>query len=122
MLKYTTKRVLVCDDDLGISEVVKIMLEGEGYEVMVVGSGKAIVSKAIQFQPNLIFLDIWMPGIDGREVIKLLHSDPKTKKIPIVVMSALNNAPDIAINSGVQACLSKPFDMDNLLQLTAKLV
>ncbi len=115
---HMNHKILICDDDQGILEVMKIMLETSGYEVMVVSNGKAIIKKVKEFQPEVIYLDIWMPGIDGREVIKLLRRDPVTAKVPIVMMSALSDTEDIAKIAGVENHLSKPFEMDYLISLT----
>ena len=82
--------VLVCDDDKSISGVIKIMLENNGYDVKTLSSGRAIlnlIKNTANYCPDLILLDIWMPGMDGREATKLLKQERKTKKIPIVIIS-----------------------------------
>lgn len=110
-------KVLVCDDDEGILEVIKIILESNNYEVMTISSGKGIQKKILEFKPNLIFLDLWMPGIDGKEVTKLLKSNLETKGIPLIVVSALNETEKIATQIGADGFLSKPFDIDDLLKI-----
>jgi DNA-binding response OmpR family regulator len=110
-----THKILVCDDDESIGEVLKIMLENDGFEVMGLQNGKGIQKKVEQFDPSLILLDIWMPGIDGKEVTKLLKGNPMTKKIPIILISALNDTKKIALECGADDFLTKPFDMQHLL-------
>jgi CheY-like chemotaxis protein len=118
------KRVLICDDDAGISEMMKIMLESEGYEVEVLDSGKGIQKRVKKVQPDIILIDLWMPGLDGKEAVKLLRTDPQTSNIPIIVVSALheNELNQIAKKIGVESFLPKPFDMLDLIALVQKYI
>lgn len=113
-------KVLVCDDDQSILEVIKIMLEESGFEVVTINSGKGIQKKITEIKPNLILLDIWMPGMDGKEIITLLRRDKKLRDIPIVVISALNDTENIAKKSGADGFLSKPFSMEDLVGVVYK--
>jgi len=108
-------KVLLCDDDEGIIEVIKIILEENGYEVKPLLNGKGIEKKVLKYIPDLIFLDIWMPGIDGKEVTKLLKNDPATMHIPIIIISALNEVDKIQDSIGADDFLAKPFEMQDLL-------
>jgi two-component system phosphate regulon response regulator PhoB len=114
------KRILVCDDDAGILEVTKIILETNGYQVETLDNGKSIIKKVKRFKPNLILLDLWMPGIEGKEITKLLKADPETKTIPLILVSAVNELGKIASGSAADGYLSKPFDMTELLSLAKK--
>lgn len=114
------KKVLICDDDEGIIEIIKIMLEEAGYRVLTLSSGKAILKKVADYKPNLILLDIWMPGIGGEEITKILKRDKTTKSIPIIVVSALNDTQRIARDCGADDFLPKPFEMNNLLEMAQK--
>ncbi len=108
-------KILLCDDDEGVIEVIKIILEENGYEVKPLLNGKGIEKKVLEYKPDLIFLDIWMPGIDGKEVTKLLKSDSVTKQIPIIIVSALNEVDKIQNMIGADDFLAKPFEMQDLL-------
>ena len=114
------KKILVCDDDDGISEVIKVILEGAGYNVGVLNNGRSIQKKITQFKPNLVLLDLWMPGIDGKEITKILKKDKNFSKIPIIVVSALNDTRKIALDCGADDFLSKPFEMNSLLFMVKK--
>lgn len=116
------KKILICDDDEAILEVIKIMLENAGYEVIALFSGRAIQKKVKQILPDLILIDIWMPGIDGKEAIKLLKHDKETQSIPIVIISALhrNEISAIVKDVGADAFLPKPFEMQDLLSIAEK--
>lgn len=116
------KKILVCDDDEGILEVIKIILEDNKYLVRVLENCKAIYKKVLEYKPDLIFLDIWMPGINGKEVTKILKREPLTSKIPIIIVSALNDTKKIATEIGADGYLEKPFDMDELLGVVKRYV
>lgn len=116
------KRILVCEDDQAISEIMKIMLEQGGFEVKLLSSGKAILKQVKNFQPHLILLDIWLPGIDGKEIIKILKKDPKLNQIPIIIVSALHEKEVLQIVKDLQVAgfLLKPFNMSALLAIVEK--
>lgn len=109
------KKILVVDDDQGIVDVMQIMLEGEGYEVRILTSGKGIQKQVLQYLPDVIFLDIWMPGIDGKQVTKLLKENDQIMHVSIVITSALNDTEKIAKDVGADDFLAKPFQMEDLL-------
>ncbi len=111
------KKVLICDDDEGILEVMKIILEEDGIEVKLLSNGKAFIKKVKEFSPDLIFLDLWMPGIEGSEIIKLIKQDKTTNHIPVVIVSALSKKEieKVVTDTKADDYLSKPFDMNNLL-------
>lgn len=113
-------KILVCDDDQGILEIIKIILETHNYQVKVLNNGKSIQKQVASFQPDLILLDIWMPGIDGREVTKVLKRSDTAKGIPIIIISALNETKKMAASIGAQGFLSKPFEMNDLLSTVGK--
>lgn len=116
------KKILVCDDDPGILEVIKIMLESSNFEVITLNNGRHILDKVKEFKPNLLLVDAWMPGIGGEEISKILRKDPVTKDLPVVIVSALNQG---EIEQAVKRCaasgyLLKPFDMGDLLATVNK--
>ncbi len=117
----TKKKILVADDNPAILDALKIMLEEEGYEVETTVDG-ATVQDIKAPLPDLLMLDIWMSGIDGRNVCKLLKSNAETKHIPIIMISATKDIEQIAKDSGADDCVSKPFQMEHLLATVAKYV
>jgi DNA-binding response OmpR family regulator len=114
------KKIFVCDDDEGILDIVKIILENKGYEVNVTSSGKGIEKKITNYMPDLILLDLWIPGMDGKEITKVLKRQQKTKKIPIIIISALNETEKISKEIGADGFLSKPFDINDLIKIVEK--
>lgn len=111
---------MVVDDDHGILEVIQIILEGENYDVLTLSSSEAIEDKIRTFSPDIILLDIWMSGQNGGEIAIKLKSDTNTSHIPIIMISAKNDTDVIAKQSKADDYISKPFDMDDLLNKIKK--
>jgi CheY-like chemotaxis protein len=113
------KKILVVDDDEGITEVVQIVLEGEGYEVKTSKDGECFANLSSGLA-DLILLDLLLAGADGRALCKMLKNDEQTKHIPIVVLSAHANTGKLADDSGADDFLQKPFDVDVLIDVVAR--
>jgi DNA-binding response OmpR family regulator len=113
------QRILVADDDPAIVDSIQYLLEDEGYEVDTTVDG-ATVGKMFETQPNLLLLDIWMSGQDGRDICKALKAQDTTKHIPIIMISANKDTEQIARESGANDFLGKPFDIDDLLEKIRK--
>jgi len=110
------KKILVVDDDAAIVEAIQMMLEMSGYEVITSTDGK-ILYRMDHKMPDLVLLDIWMSGVDGRDLSLFLKKNKKTRAIPVIMLSANNDAESIAKKAGADGFLSKPFDMQELLDL-----
>ena len=109
-----TKKILIADDDEGIVDAVTMILEVMGYDVEFTYDGGAVID-AVKSKPDLIMLDIWMSGHDGRDICKLLKSDPEFKEIPILMISASRDIRQSAMVAGANDFMEKPFEMDSLL-------
>lgn len=103
--------ILVVDDEADIRELVEFNLNRDGYDVINASSGEHAVEKAIQKLPNLILLDLMLPGIDGLEVCKRLKKNPKTEKIPVIMLTAKGGEADIVtgLELGADDYVTKPF-------------
>lgn len=108
------KKILVADDDPAICDSLQFMLEEEGYEVVTTVNGETIYTMEKEF-PDLLLLDIWMSGQDGREICKYLKKKELTKDIPIIMLSASRDIEKAARDSGADDFLPKPFQMEELL-------
>lgn len=108
------KKILVADDDPAILDAVRMMLELEGYAVLTTTDGKTIY-KVEHDSPDLLLLDIWMSGHDGRDICKHIKKNPNTKDIPVIMISASKDVKKSAKASGADEFVEKPFDMDELL-------
>ena len=111
-------RVLVADDEVDIANLVSYVLEDAGFDVHSVHSGLDALETALRERPDLVVLDVMMPGLDGREVSRRLKERIETCRIPIVLFSAAHV--DLATTTA-DAFLPKPFDLDALVAQAARL-
>ncbi|WP_461453299.1 response regulator [Mucilaginibacter sp.] len=109
------KKIMIADDDPGIVDAVEMILEFEGYQVTSTVDGSTVLDMRDEL-PDLLLLDIWMSGEDGRDICKKLKQDPLTKKIPIIMISASRDIRQSAMDAGANDFLAKPFEMNELLQ------
>ncbi|MBI2597490.1 response regulator [Candidatus Daviesbacteria bacterium] len=109
------KKILICDDDEGIVEILTTILKEDRWEIKSITSGKKILKIIKDFMPDLVLLDIWMPGIGGVEITRLVKKDARVKHIPIIILSALQDTEEIAKEAGADGFILKPFEMEELL-------
>jgi two-component system, NtrC family, sensor kinase len=103
------KKILLVEDDEIMSRMYKRIFSLQGYAVEVAGDGVEGYKKAKNFQPDLIFLDVMMPKMDGLKMLDVFKSDPKTKDFPIMMLTNLSNPieVDLAFKKGVVQYLVK---------------
>lgn len=103
--------ILVVDDEKDVRELVQYNLNKNGYKTICVGTGEDAVAKAKSELPNLIVLDLMLPGIDGLDVCRALKADARTKKIPIIMLTAKGEEVDIVtgLELGADDYVVKPF-------------
>ena len=109
------EKILVVDDELQVRELLSDFLSEEGYKVILATNGAEAIDLAGLENPEVILLDISMPGIDGIEVCKKLKAQEKTQFIPIIIITALQDSGFVAYLEGADDFVSKPF---NLVELT----
>jgi two-component system, OmpR family, alkaline phosphatase synthesis response regulator PhoP len=107
----TKEKILVVDDEEDILELVRYNLSREGYKVICAASGEDGLKSARVENPDLIVLDLMLPGVDGLGVTKRLKSDAVTRKIPIVMLTAKGEESDIVtgLELGAEDYITKPF-------------
>ena len=115
--------VLVVDDAPGIVHLLQLLLEQADYRV-VTAVGEAVLPLAREVRPDVILLDVMMPGPDGVELGASLHADPATANIPVIAISALHHLKlrMQAVQMRAVDCVQKPFDLDDVLQRVEKWV
>lgn len=118
------KKILVVEDHKQLAEGLEARLNLEGYDVVRAADGREGVDFARSQKPDLVILDLMLPKIDGFEACKMLKAEEKTKKIPILVLTALQTLGDTddAFASGADDFISKPFNSDRLLEKIRKLL
>jgi CheY-like chemotaxis protein len=111
------------DDDPVIVKLLQVNFEMEGYTVISASDGTEGLARARHDAPDIVILDVMMPGINGLDVARTLKSDPATRGIPIVLLSAKAQASDVSAGQEVaDEYITKPFDPLDLLDLVAELV
>jgi CheY-like chemotaxis protein len=108
-----SRRILIIDDEDDIREVAALSLESvAGWEVIVASSGAQGLVRAAEYQPDAILLDVMMPGMDGPTTFRELRKNPKTSRIPVLLLTAKVQSTDQRrfADLGVEAVLFKPFD------------
>lgn len=113
------KKILIADDDPDILDAMKMMLEMEGYDVMTTLDGERVASM-FKYRPDLLFLDIWMSGIDGRDICRTIKSKKATKDTPVIMISASTSIGKSAQDSGADDFIAKPFQMKDILSKVEK--
>ncbi len=110
-------KILVVDDESSIVELVEENLAMEGYETSHAYSGEEALELMRHAQPDLVLLDVMMPGMDGYEVSRQMQADPQLNHIPIIMLTARSAIPDkvMGYSRGVDDYVTKPFDSDELL-------
>ena len=113
------KKILIVDDEVGFTRVVKLNLDATGkYDVMVENKGAEALDAVQSFKPDLIFLDIIMPDVEGSEVARQIKADPKLKDIPIVFLTATVTRQEVGAGRGLiggLAFLAKPVHVQDLV-------
>ena len=110
-------KILVVDDDPEISSLVEYTLESLGHTVKVCDNGREVLDTLRSFKPDMMVLDVMLPGIDGYSLASQISEDPELNKMPIVVLSALEPSRTMFQRfSQVAAFLTKPFNTDDLME------
>jgi len=110
-------KILIVDDDISITELMKALVKIEGHEPTTVNNSMQAMEIAQTVNPDLITLDLMMPGMTGFELCKLLREDPKFAETPIVIVSAKDDpeSKQQAMEAGAKDYLTKPFGMEELM-------
>jgi CheY-like chemotaxis protein len=111
------KTVLVVEDDEAVSSLLVALLEDRGYAAVPAMDGQAAIDLAGRMLPDLITLDLALPGTDGHEVLARLKADPKTRDIPVVVISAFTQILPAGERKKLAYLLGKPFDVTEVLEV-----
>jgi DNA-binding response OmpR family regulator len=116
--KMDKKRVLVVDDDADIAKMLKIRIEAEGYEFMSAMDGKEMLEALNIKKPDVILLDIMLPGMDGYSVLREMRKNERYFDIPVIILSAKEKKKvgDLFMLEKAVFFIEKPFDIKDLLE------
>ncbi|MFZ1214112.1 MAG: response regulator, partial [Pseudolabrys sp.] len=108
----TPPRILAVDDMPTNLEILRVRLEAQGYEVITAEDGEQALTKAREFEPDLVLLDIMMPKLDGIAVLKQLKQDTTLRFVPVILVTAKSDIRDVVsgLDAGGDEYLTKPFE------------
>jgi DNA-binding response OmpR family regulator len=105
------KEILIVDDEPDVVVPIQFLMEQKGYRVMIAERGEYALDLIYQYKPDLVILDIMLPGIDGYEVCEIIRLDPNFRDVKIIFLTARDREVDIAkgLSLGADAYITKPF-------------
>jgi CheY-like chemotaxis protein len=115
-IEQPAKDLLIVEDEQALCDLLADVLEGEGYVVRKSGNGLDALHLIRERRPNLIFLDMMMPVMDGWQFLEELRANPKWADIPVVLMTAVYDMSSLETRTGARAILSKPFDIELIIE------
>jgi len=117
-------KILVIDDDASSLELMEAMLVPNGYEIITANDGSKAVAIIIEKKPDLILLDIMMPGLDGYSTLTKIKGNKTISKIPVVMLTAMGFQlnKELALRFGPVGYITKPVDLDELLKTISRLL
>ena len=112
------KKVLVVDDEPNIVISLKFLLENAGFDVKSESDGQSALDAIASSTPDVLVLDVMLPGLDGFQVLRELRSDPRYEKLPVLMLTAKGQREDrkTAIDTGADVFISKPFSNDEVVK------
>lgn len=118
------KTVLIVDDEPNIVVPIEFLMEQNGYSVLVAGSGEEALEIIAKYEPDLVLLDIMLPGVDGYEVCEIIRLNPEWQKMKIIFLTAKGRDVDMAKGMvlGADAYIIKPFSNVEILENVRKLL
>jgi DNA-binding response OmpR family regulator len=120
----SSPRILVADDEPALLRLLEFVLGRRGFIIQGVTNGNAAVEVLKAESPDLVILDVMMPGLDGYEVLTFIRETPRLEGLPVVMLTARAQLDDIqrGLTLGADAYLAKPFDPEELLSVVESLV
>ena len=109
----SVKTILICEDDQNLRQLVRAVL-GDGYRFLEAQDGDEAVALALRTRPDLIILDLMMPGRNGLDVLNNLREELPAAETRVIVMSAWGHADEAALSAGADRFMPKPFEADEL--------
>ncbi len=115
-------KLLIADDNEDLLELMDLFLEEKGFEVKTVATRKKLFSELKNYKPDLVLLDVFLNGEDGREICKQLRENVKTNKLCIIIISANPYAMKDFKTFGADGYIEKPFELEDLLSKIEEMI
>lgn len=116
ILEMQNIKILIVDDDELLVDVIEKKLLQQGYAILKCYNGKDVLKIVEEQKPNLILLDIMLPGMDGITILKHVKANPVTANIPVIVLTAKRQKSNVikCLENGAHECITKPFDLEEI--------
>lgn len=115
MIHMGATKILIVEDHFDSREALTALFQAFGYEVIEATNGREAVSRALLTRPDLILMDIMMPEVDGFDAARAIRANPGLEQVPIIAVTALDDARDLALQAGMSDYVRKPIDIHGLL-------
>ena len=113
----TAPRILIVEDHPTMREAMRLVLDGQGYAIDEAGDGATALDRIRQARPDLVFLDLHIPGLDGPDVLRAIRADPATRELHVIVVTATGEEGKAeALGLGADGYVTKPFSPVELLE------
>ncbi|CAG0957020.1 response regulator transcription factor [Geobacter sp.] len=120
----TKKKILIVEDEESLLKLESILLTSRGYDVTGVADGATALEQVVSARPDLVILDIMLPGMDGFEVCRRIKQNPETAHIPVMMLTAKKSAQDTerGMAAGASAYVTKPFKSAKIIEIIQELL
>jgi len=108
------KKIMILEDDEATAELIKFYLKEEDFQVAISSRGEGFFDMVVEYQPDLITLDVMLPDTDGFSILRLLQQDERTRDIPVVFITVKENEKEKGLKMGASGYVVKPFKEDEL--------
>ncbi|KQR92625.1 response regulator receiver protein [Chryseobacterium sp. Leaf180] len=110
-------KILVVDDSPAILDSIEMMLDLEGYDISKFYKGSEMLNTLnADAKPNVILMDMWLSGEDGRDICRAIKDNEKLRDIPVLIMSASRGLEQSALDAGADEFIAKPFDLEDMVE------
>jgi len=114
------QKIVICDDEQDILNITQLILEDAGFTVIPVSDSLTVEAVVAAEKPELLLIDLWMPGLSGDQVVASIRNNETLSDLPVIVISASRDGEKVAYASGADCFLEKPYDIDSLVNLVRK--
>lgn len=108
------KKIMICDDDSAILDVLELMLLMDGHYVVTEINSSKLIDEINHAEPDLLLMDLWMPLLSGDQLLRIIRSTKKIEHLPVIILSASLDGSQVAGKAGANGFIAKPFDMDDI--------
>jgi len=118
------KKALIIEDDVDLAKLLAVRFMNRGFEVIIASDGIEGIERATEMSPDIVTLDLMLPGMPGEEVCRCLRREKKTENLPIIMLTAKNSDVDRIVGKviGADNYISKPFDIETLFNRVDELL